>query len=139
MLFDPPLPGFEYFQIHSCKVKNKSACNIVMWAVYPEVLVCLDALSSWILSLRSQSGGKVQTPPKFAIFWERETLDVFLQTGTLNSKSDFIATPKPLDRQPTSLCCKHFYFWPYNCQFGNIQTLLEGGKQHYFSKIIYFS
>ena len=57
-------------------------------------------------------------------FQNWEVFGLFLQTMTSESKLDFtalLATPRPLDRHPTSLCCNHFYFWLYKGEFGNCQ------------------
>ena len=44
MLFDPIYMAFENFQIHTCKIKHKSVCDIVIWIVYPDILMWLEAL-----------------------------------------------------------------------------------------------
>ena len=78
--------------------------------------------------MRSQFGGKAQKPQTIVPFSESFKigmfLDFFFQTMTSESKLDFtalLATPRPLDRHPTSLCCNHFYFLLYKGEFGNCQ------------------
>ena len=57
-------------------------------------------------------------------FQNWEVFGLFLQTITSESKLDFtalLATPRPLDRHATSLCCNRFYFLLYKGEFGNCQ------------------